>query len=227
MPAMYAHNFGCRSSGIAFRRFFVLNTMWKWFLTYEPGLCRPFGTRDFSLPYPGTAVPGYRLFRPFGTRFVNLFLPGTRHCRAGLQAVPSLRDSIHKPHPTRHPALPCRATGCLVPSGLGISLFRFPALPRRARACAVPCGTWFSIAENCPALLTCWATFSRPPETDVVPCKGQGAPIGWSGFFVIAEFAESLQPRVSSPGDAHSPHPPRQTGSRSRRDTSGHAPATR
>jgi hypothetical protein len=25
------------------------------------------GTRDFSLSFPGTAVPGYRLSRPFGT----------------------------------------------------------------------------------------------------------------------------------------------------------------
>jgi hypothetical protein len=39
----------------------------------------------------------------------------TRHCRAGLQVVPSLRDSPHGP---MYPALPCRATGCAVPTGL-------------------------------------------------------------------------------------------------------------
>jgi hypothetical protein len=33
-----AHSFGCRSSGITFRRFFVLNTMWTWLLTYELGI---------------------------------------------------------------------------------------------------------------------------------------------------------------------------------------------
>jgi hypothetical protein len=66
-PAMYARNFGWRSSGIALRRFFVLNTMWTWLLTYELGLCRPFGTRFKILMLPGTAVPGYRLSRPFGT----------------------------------------------------------------------------------------------------------------------------------------------------------------
>jgi hypothetical protein len=78
MPAMYAHNFGCRFSGIAFRRFFVLNTMWTWLLTYTLGFCRPFGTRFINLILPGTAVPGYRLSRPCGTCFSSCGLL-TRH----------------------------------------------------------------------------------------------------------------------------------------------------
>src|SRR5258707_5686320 len=79
MPAMYAHSLGCRSSGITFRRFFVLNTMWTWLLTYELGIVSsPFGKLRagssgliyLNLMLPGTPVPGYRLFRPFGTRAI-------------------------------------------------------------------------------------------------------------------------------------------------------------
>jgi hypothetical protein len=84
-------------------------------------LCRPFGTR-LSVILPGTSVPGYRLCCPFGTRLRCVILPGTsvpgyrlcrpsgtrlrclilRHFRAGLQIVPSLRDSPALRDPTRH-----------------------------------------------------------------------------------------------------------------------------
>jgi hypothetical protein len=61
----------------------------------------------------------------------------TRHCRAGLQVVPSLRDSPHGP---MYPAVPCRATGCAVPTGLA----PWPYVPGSVvpgyRLCR-PCGT--------------------------------------------------------------------------------------
>jgi hypothetical protein len=82
--ARHAHNFGWRSSGTAFRRFFVLNTTWTWLLTYELRLCRPFGTRFINLILPGTAVPGYRLSRPFGTAWLqtrSMAVPGMSHDR--------------------------------------------------------------------------------------------------------------------------------------------------
>jgi hypothetical protein len=66
------------------------------------------------------------------------YLIHTRHFRAGLQAVPSLRDSPSYPYP--YPALPCRATGCAVPPGLASYPYPYPALPCRAAGCAVPSG---------------------------------------------------------------------------------------
>src|SRR5271154_4694827 len=66
------------------------------------------GLGILSFPFPGTAVPGYRLFRPCGTGPAPVahraILPPaycntngvstsiSRHCRAGLQIVSSLRD---------------------------------------------------------------------------------------------------------------------------------------
>ena len=64
---MFAHNFGWMASGIVLSRFFVLNTMWTWLLTYELGIVPSLRDRTHKR-YP------------------------TRHFRAGLQLVPSLRD---------------------------------------------------------------------------------------------------------------------------------------
>src|ERR1700744_3796093 len=61
---------------------------------------------------------------PFGTR---PYAFSTRHFRAGLRAVPSLRDSSLC---LFYPALPCRAPGCAVPTGL----VPMPFLPRHFRA---------------------------------------------------------------------------------------------
>src|SRR6201994_5020350 len=60
----------------------------------------------------------------------------TRHSHAGLQIVSSLRDLICM---IPNPALPCRATDCVVPSGLDLH-DSYPALPCRATDCIVPSG---------------------------------------------------------------------------------------
>jgi hypothetical protein len=67
LPTMHARSLGSRSSGITFTRFFVLNTMWTWLLTYELGIVSSLRDSFLNLMLPGTPVPGSRLFRPFGT----------------------------------------------------------------------------------------------------------------------------------------------------------------
>jgi hypothetical protein len=105
-------------------------------LTCQLGSVPSLRDSPHTLSIPGTSVPGYRLYRPYGTRPHTLI--HTRHFRAGLQAVPSLRDSPSYPYP--YPALPCRATGCAVPTGLASYPYPYPALPCRAAGCAVPSG---------------------------------------------------------------------------------------
>src|SRR5580692_5799211 len=59
-------------------------------------LYRPYGTRN-SFPFPGTAVPGYRLFRPYGTGPARLdIVPFCRRTVLGPDELTPIGDVLCK-----------------------------------------------------------------------------------------------------------------------------------
>jgi hypothetical protein len=89
----------------------------------------PTGLLAFGVSLPGTPVPGFCLCRPCGTPRVRR--RPSRHSRAGLLFMPSLRDFLAF-GVRAFPALPCRAFDYAVPAGLlalGVSLHGTP-VPR-------------------------------------------------------------------------------------------------